>query len=175
VAREVNQLLSRIFLQRHQRGRTDLEAVESALRTALHQVGAAALSELLRYEAPASDQRQVPCRCGQQAHYQGLRSKPILTVLGPARISRPYYLCPQCHEGQFPVDEELDVMDQELSPGVRRMLATLGADAPFDHGRGQMKVLAGLEVTTKAWNVPQRRSEPKSRKATSGRSRKPCS
>lgn len=150
MAREVNQLLSRIFLQRHQSGRTDLEAVESALRTALHQVGAAALSELLRYEAPASDQRQVPCRCGQQAHYQGLRSKPILTVLGAARISRPYYLCPQCHEGQFPVDEELDVMDQELSPGVRRMLATVGADAPFDHGRGQMKVLAGLEVTTKA-------------------------
>jgi hypothetical protein len=48
------------------------------------------------------------------------------------------------------MDEELDVMDQELSPGVRRMLATVGADAPFDHGRGQMKVLAGLEVTTKA-------------------------
>jgi hypothetical protein len=150
VAREVTQLLSRIFAQRRQSGRTDLEAVESALRTALHQLGAAALSELLQYEAPAPDQRQWPCPCGQHAHYQGLRSKPILTVLGPARISRPYYLCPHCHAGQFPVDEELDVVDKELSPGVRRMLATVGADAPFDHGREQMKVLAGLPVTTKA-------------------------
>jgi len=30
------------------------------------------------------------------------------------------------------------------------MLAVVGNDAPFDHGREQMKLLAGLEVTTKA-------------------------
>lgn len=30
------------------------------------------------------------------------------------------------------------------------MHALVGQEAPFDHGREQMKVLAGLEVTTKA-------------------------
>ena len=64
VAREVNQLLGRIFAQRHNSGRTDLEAVESALRAALHQAGASALSALLQYEAPAPEQRQLPCACG---------------------------------------------------------------------------------------------------------------
>jgi hypothetical protein len=108
------------------------------------------LSELLQYEAPAPDQRQLPCPCGQHAQYQGLRSKPVLTVVGPAQISRPYYLCWRCHQGQFPADVELDIADTEVSPGVRRMLATVGAAAPFDHGRKQMKTLAGLEVTTKA-------------------------
>jgi hypothetical protein len=39
---------------------------------------------------------------------------------------------------------------KDLSPGVRRMLALVGQAAPFDHGRAQMKLLAGLEVTTKA-------------------------
>jgi hypothetical protein len=150
MAREVNQWLSRLFAERRRNGRIDLEAVESALRTALHSAGAAALSELLQYEAPAPDQRQLPCPCGQQAHYQGLRSKQILTALGPAQIWRPYYLCSQCHRGQFPADVELDVVAKELSPGVRRMLALVGAAAPFDHGRDQMKMLAGLEVTTKA-------------------------
>src|SRR5437016_3499590 len=58
VAREVNQLLGRVFAQRRKDGRTDLEAVESALRTALHQAGAAALNELLQFETPAADQRQ---------------------------------------------------------------------------------------------------------------------
>jgi len=48
------------------------------------------------------------------------------------------------------MDVELDIADTELSPGVRRMLAVVGAAAPFDHGREQMLVLAGLEVTTKA-------------------------
>jgi hypothetical protein len=38
----------------------------------------------------------------------------------------------------------------ELSPGVRRMLATVGQEAAFHQGRQQMKLLAGLAVTTKA-------------------------
>ncbi len=44
----------------------------------------------------------------------------------------------------------LDVENTEFSPGVRRMQAIVGQDAPFDHGREQMKLLAGLEVTTKS-------------------------
>ena len=48
------------------------------------------------------------------------------------------------------MDVELDIEDTEFSPGVRRMQAMVGPEAPFDHGREQMKVLAGLEVTTKS-------------------------
>jgi hypothetical protein len=150
VAREVNQFLSRVFAQRRKDGRTDLEAVESALRAALHQAGAAALTELLKFEAPAAEQRQLPCRCGHHAQYQELRSKPVLTIVGPVRVSRPYYLCAPCGVGQFPVDAELDIENTEFSPGVRRMQALVGQQAPFDHGREQLKVLAGLEVTTKS-------------------------
>jgi Uncharacterised protein family (UPF0236) len=146
----VNRLLTRLFAERQQQSRTDLEAVETGLRSALHHAGAAALTELLRFEAPAADQHQVPCPCGQHAQYQGLRSKPVLTVVGPARVERPYYLCSRCHRGQFPADVDLDIVDTEASPGVRRMQALVGQDAPFDHGREQMKRLAGLEVTAKA-------------------------
>jgi len=150
VPREVNQLLGRVFAQRRKDGRTDLEAVESALRSALHQAGAAALTQLLQFEAPAADQRQLPCSCGHHARYQEIRSKPLLTIVGPLRLCRPYYLCSQCHNGQFPVDVELDIENTEFSPGVRRMHALVGQRAPFDHGREQMQVLAGLEVTTKS-------------------------
>ncbi len=119
------------------------------VRSALHQAGAAALTELLRLPAPADDQRRLPCRCGHSAHYRGLRSKPLLTAVGPAEVSRPYYLCRHCHRGQFPTDAELDIEDTEFSPGVRRMQAAVGQEIPFEHGRQQMKLLAGLEVTTK--------------------------
>ena len=108
------------------------------------------MSELLQYEVPALDQRRLPCSCGHYAQYQELRPKVVLTVVGPARILRPYYLCLQCHQGQFPADVELDVNDTGVSPGVRRMLAVVGAAAPFDQGRQQMEVLAGLKVTAKA-------------------------
>ena len=150
MAREVNQVLGRVFAQRRKDGRTDLEAVESALRAALHQAGAAALSQVLQFAAPAADERQLPCPCGHHARYQEIRSKPLLTIVGPVLLSRPYYLCSQCHVGQFPVDVELDIENTEFSPGVRRMHALVGQQAPFDHGREQMQVLAGLTVTTKS-------------------------
>ena len=139
-----------IFAGRRKSGRLDLEAIEMAVRSALHHAGAAALTELLQFPAPAADQRQLPCACGHLARYRGLRSKPLLTAVGPAEVSRPYYLCPHCHSGQFPADAELDIQDTEFSPGVRRMQAAVGQEAPFDHGRQQMKLLAGLEVNAKS-------------------------
>src|SRR5207244_1559158 len=45
---------------------------------------------------------------------------------------------------------ELDIENTEFSPGVRRMQALVGQEAPFDQGREQMKILAGLEVTAKS-------------------------
>ncbi len=143
-------MLRVIFQDRRQTGRLDLEAIEMAMRTATRQAGAAALTKLLQFPAPDAGQRTLACSCSQQAVYRGLRSKPILTAIGKVEVSRPYYLCPHCHSGQFPADVELDIQDTELSPGVQRMLAIVGLEAPFDHGRQQMKLLADLEVTTKA-------------------------
>jgi Uncharacterised protein family (UPF0236) len=121
-----------------------------AVRSAMHQAGAAALTQFLQFSAPPADQRTVLCTCGRPAHYRELRSKPVLTAVGRVEVSRPYYLCSYCHTGQFPADVELDIAHTEFSPGVRRMQALVGQEAPFDHGREQMKLLAGLEVTTKA-------------------------
>lgn len=139
-----------IFQERRKTGRLDLEATEMAMRSAMHHAGATALSELLQFSAPAPEQRSIPCSCGHQARYQELRSKPVLTAVGKVEVSRPYYLCSHCHTGQFPADVDLDIEDTELSPGVRRMQAVVGQEAPFDHGRKQMKLLANLEVTTKS-------------------------
>ena len=121
-----------------------------ALRSALHRAGAAALGQLLRPAEPSADQRVIPCECGQKARYRELRSRRIVTVLGEVELMRPYYLCPHCHTGQFPADTDLDVDHQDFSPGVRRMFAAVGSEAPFDQGRRQLALLADLEVTTKA-------------------------
>jgi hypothetical protein len=148
--REIDLLLRRLLSERRQSGHTDLEAWEMAVRTTLLQTGAALFSHLLRYEAPAAEQRKLSCPCGQTAVYRELRTRKLLTAVGEVQLTRPWYLCPSCHQGQFPVDREWDVENTDLSPGVRRMLALVGQAAPFDQGREQMKLLAGLEVTTKA-------------------------
>jgi hypothetical protein len=139
-----------IFQDRRKTGRLDLEATEMAVRSALHRAGAAALGQLLQFPAPGPEQCTVPCACGQPARHHQTRTKPLLTVLGPVEVSRPYYWCAKCHTGQFPADRDLDIENTELSPGVRRMQTLVGQAAPFEQGREQMKVLADLEVTTKS-------------------------
>jgi hypothetical protein len=149
IAQEVNQLLAVIFAERRQTGRLDLEAVEMALRCAMHRGGSACLTQLLEQSPP--EDRSLPCPCGAQARYQELRSKSIVTAVGPATVRRPYYHCSRCHQGQFPADRVLDVEGTEFSPGVRRMLAVVGSDSSsFQQGHQQMELLAGLTVTAKA-------------------------
>jgi hypothetical protein len=149
VAREVERLLGLVW-RGEQSGPLDLEAVEMAVRGSVHQAGSAVLSQWLAFDPPSWEQRQLPCACGHTARYVELRSKPVLTAVGKAECLRPYYLCEHCHRGQFPVDVELDIENTELSPGVRRMLAAVGHEGPFEQGRKQMELLAGLSVTTKA-------------------------
>jgi hypothetical protein len=138
-----------IFTARRKTGAMDLEAVEMALRAALQQAGAAGLSQLLRQESPAEP--HVPCSCGGQSRYKGMRSKSLLTVLGRAEMRRAHYWCCRCQQGQFSTDAALDVENTELSPGVHRMLTLVGSEcSSFERGREQMKLLAGLAVPTKA-------------------------
>ena len=139
-----------IFTSARKTGQLDLEAVEMLVRSAMHRAGASALGELLRFPVPASDQHLIACHCGQQARYRELRSKTVMTAVGTVEVVRPYYLCPHCRAGQFPADQQLDIAHSDFSPGVRRMQALVGQDAPFEHGREQMKLLAGLEVTAKS-------------------------
>jgi len=116
----------------------------------MHQAGAAALTQILQFAPPPDSQRSLPCPCGHQAQYKEQRSKPVLTIVGLVTVMRPYYLCSRCHVGLFPADSELDIVHTEFSPGVRRMQAMVGQQSPFDQGRQELQLLAGIEVTTKA-------------------------
>jgi len=137
-----------VFKARRKEEALELEALEVALRASLHHAGAAALGVLL--SECGSPARRVACECGQQAWHHDRRSKRLLTALGPAEFARGYYVCPFCGRGQSPRDRELDVEGSEFSPGVRRMMAAVGAETSFEQGREQLELLAGLEVPTKA-------------------------
>jgi hypothetical protein len=137
-----------IFAGLRKSGYFDMEATEMATRAAAHHLAAKVLEQL--FDAPSNFEREVPCPCGRQARFHEMRSKQLITVVGPITIQRPYYVCADCHHGQSPRDAELDVQNTEYSPGVRRMMALVGSDTSFDHGREQLETLAGLEVTTKA-------------------------
>ena len=69
--------------------------MELAIRTAMTELGAGLLQDLLALEAgyrgPAVD-----CGAGHQAQFVSCRDKVIDTVLGPVTVRRAYYHCGQC-------------------------------------------------------------------------------
>ena len=148
VAQEVSQLLAVIVSGWRKTGKLDLEAVETATRSAAHHIGATVLGELLSVSPPVP--RQVACPCGHQAPYHDTRPKQLQTVVGRVRFERAYYRCRHCHRGHSPGDRELDVEGTACSPGVRRMMAMVGSETSLEQGREQLAVLAGLEITAKA-------------------------
>jgi hypothetical protein len=150
VAREVEQLLQIIFRDRRATGQFDLESIETAIRAAMHQAGAGALTQLLHFQPPDADHLEVACLCGHTARFIEMRTKSFLSVVGTVEVRRPYYLCSHCSKGQHPVDRELGIAGLESSPGVRRMEAVVGSEMPFVKACEPMKMLAGLEVPAKA-------------------------
>lgn len=137
-----------VFAGNRRTGKVDLEAIEMLVRDSMHRAGAVALERLLAMPEPTFS--KTSCGCGHTAQYQEKRAKHLLTVLGRIRLERSYYLCAECHQGQSPRDQELDVVGTACSPGVRRMMAMVGSESSFDGGRQQLQLLAGLEVTTKS-------------------------
>lgn len=130
-------------------GRFDLESLEMDIRTSMHRVGGHILERLLNSDS--GDYRGLELSCGQGHGYEfvGYRDKKLLTVLGPVTIRRAYYHDKECKEGRCPQDADLDVSGTAFSPGVRRMMARVGAYRPFALGHEDIKELAGISVDTK--------------------------
>ena len=79
----------------------------------------------------------------------GLKSKPLLTILGPVDYKRSLFQCPACNQTRYPGDEQLDVVDTTRSPGTRRMMARAGSRSTFKDGHDDLKIYAGIEVSAK--------------------------
>ncbi len=73
VTQEIGRLVPVILQDRSKNGKLDMEALETAMRMAMHQVGTAALNQLLRCPPPSREQREVTCSCGQTASYREMR------------------------------------------------------------------------------------------------------
>jgi hypothetical protein len=119
------------------------------LRAAVLSAGAKALSELICSIGSGRRDEPLYCSCGTMMESKGLKSKTILTILGPAFYSRSMFRCPSCKKLRFPGDEELDVVGTTRSPGMRRMMARAGSQSTFKEGCEDIRIYAGIEVSAK--------------------------
>jgi len=141
----VKQILQKVAVAKE----ADLEAWETALRTAVLSCGAKILAGLLEGIASGRRPGRVVCQCGTPMESQGLKEKELLTILGPVPYSRSLFQCPDCQATRYPGDEALDVVETTRSPGLRRMMARAGSHSTFKEGQEDLKVYAGIKVSAK--------------------------
>ncbi len=97
-----------------------LQTVELAIRTAMTQLGASLLGQLLAADTGHRGPR-IDCGKGHHAEFVGYRDKHLDTVLGRITVHRAWYHCAHCEHGIAPRDDELGVTGASLSPGLRRI------------------------------------------------------
>lgn len=141
--------MARLFRDPEKIGGLDFEATEMGIRHSVHQIGGLFLEKLLNADSGGYRGTRMACGAGHDAEFVDYRTKKVLSVLSPVEIKRAYYYCHACGVGIVPKDRDLDIIGTSFSPGVRRMMARVGAKESFDDGREDLEVLAGITVTAK--------------------------
>jgi len=124
----------------------DLEAWEQVLRKAVLAAGAQFLEDLLRSRCTGHQSEPTRCTCGQTMRSQGIRTKKLITVLGPLTLSRSLYRCPDCGNSRFPADALLGVEHTSFSPGVRRWMARAGSRTSFVEAEEDLNAYTGIKL-----------------------------
>lgn len=104
-----------------------LSEVEQLVIRTIKDLGATLIAGLCQLTVPSYPPPTLPCDCGALALFQRSRPATVKTVLDTISITRPYYLCPACHHGFSPLDQQLAFCAGGISAGLEELLALLGA------------------------------------------------
>jgi hypothetical protein len=123
-----------------------LQAQEEQVVRQLHDLGTTLLTGLLALASPPPT-RTLRCACGAQASYRRRRPATVITLLGHLTYTRATYCCASCHQGQAPLDQQLQVAAGSLSLGLQELLALLGAtQASFPDAAAVLERLCLVQV-----------------------------
>jgi hypothetical protein len=128
-----------------------LAELEQAVLGRLKPLGNGLLAGLCRLSAPRYPAATMPCACGAAAVYQRQRTGVCKTLLGPLHLTRAYYLCPTCHHGFCPLDQQLGFCAGSISAAPMghpdELLALLGCQFSFAHSAALVARLSLVEVS----------------------------
>jgi hypothetical protein len=91
----------------------------------------------------------VTCpRCDRAAEFHSLCTHTSLSLVGPIRYCRAYYLCRGCGQGLFPCDREAGLTSRDLTPALEWVATLAGAVADsFEKGAELLHEMAGVRAS----------------------------
>ena len=113
-------------------GQQDINAMERMMRELVKEAANIGLQHAIEQGEETCGSREVLCSCGQKAQFVSKRSAVVWTVFGKVDYQRRYYLCPNCHQGQSPVDQKYGIVPGQTTPTLASLLGVLGAEVSFE-------------------------------------------
>jgi uncharacterized protein UPF0236 len=110
----------------------DITELEQMMREMVKEAAKSGMRQVIEQGEESCKSREVTCRCGQKAQFVSQRSAVIWTVFGKVDYQRRYYLCPNCHQGQAPVDQKYGIVPGQTTPTLASLLGMLGVEVSFE-------------------------------------------
>jgi hypothetical protein len=113
-------------------GKPEVNEMERMMREVVKEAANAGMRQVIEQGEVSCRSRAVSCSCGQQAQFVSKRSAVIWTVFGKVAYQRRYYLCPNCHQGQAPLDQQYGIVPGQTTPTLASLLGVLGVEVSFE-------------------------------------------
>jgi hypothetical protein len=125
-----------------------LSEMEVEIRQMCHELGGVIMKQCLEAQTPQYPADYVTCpSCGEVASYVRWREGMSITVFGRIHYRRPYYGCDHCHQGHYPLDEQLGIQPGQMSAEVVQLAALMGIQTSFATSRDLLARTALLELS----------------------------
>lgn len=118
-------------VERQKVSESKLLEMEEAAKALGERVAQAALGSLLEMAGKGYQGAALDCACGGKLRFQRYASRPVRSLIGEVPDERAYYYCRECKTSRSPLDEKLGQSAREISAGVERRVARLGAELSF--------------------------------------------
>lgn len=125
----------------------DLGSLEGRVQRLLRRVGGRLVSALAAWAVAEAAAAAPACaRCGQPMRRVGRRSRQLVGLVGDVRLERAYYHCAACGVGCAPADALWGLDSGMLTPGLARVVARDGLEAPFGQAASLVAEHLGVHV-----------------------------
>ena len=90
-----------------------------------------------------------PCpTCARVLPARGPVHRCVETLVGAVELERPYFYCPVCRTGTYPLDEALDVSAGRLQRDVQQAAVDLATEVPYETASTLFGRLSGITVSS---------------------------
>jgi hypothetical protein len=91
--------------------------------------------------------QQSPCpQCDRLLKARDPVQRTVETLVGRVQLERPYFYCPACRVGLYPLDEVLSLSPGRIQLDVQKAAAKLVTEVPYDEAQRLFGDLTGVGV-----------------------------